>query len=135
MNITIKTIPHDQHRYPTAGDYWLNPDGSLEIRVSDSGNWKYDALVAVHELVEVLQTESAGIKEPDIMAFDKLFEKECEAGQNGDDEPGDDPRAPYRKQHVFAECIERLVAQELGVNWDEYDESLMKLWRPKDKPN
>lgn len=131
MNISIKVIPHDQQRYPTVGDYWLNPDGSLEIRVSESGNWKYDALVAVHELIEVLQTESAGIKEPESMAFDQLFERECEAGQHGDEEPGDDPRAPYREQHIFAECVERLLAQRLGVNWSEYDVALMKLWRPK----
>jgi|ERR1035437_7107334 hypothetical protein len=131
MNITIKTIPHDQHRYPTVGDYIIRGEADIEILVSKTEDWRYDALVAVHELIEVLQTEYAGIKEPDIMAFDLKFEKECDAGQHGDDEPGDDPRSPYRAQHIFAECIERLLAQRLGVTWEEYDAALMKLWRPK----
>ena len=30
------------------------------------------------------------------------------------------PRAPYYKQHVFAEKIERLLATELGVDWSAY---------------
>jgi hypothetical protein len=41
-----------------------------------------------------------------------------------DTEPGDDPRAPYHKQHVFAENIERLLAAELGVDWSAYDKEV-----------
>lgn len=132
MNINIKTIPHSDHRYPTCGDYWFEENGTLEIRVSDVGDWRYEALVALHELVEVLQTEHKGIREQDIMAFDKMFEQECAEGKHGsDDEPGADPRAPYRKEHFFAEAIERLVSQRLDVDWEEYDKSLMDVWRPK----
>jgi hypothetical protein len=40
------------------------------------------------------------------------------------EKPGDDPRAPYHKQHVFAENIERLLAAELGVDWSAYDKEV-----------
>jgi hypothetical protein len=36
-------------------------------------------------------------------------------------EPGDDAKAPYHREHVFATKIERLLAVELGVNWRDYD--------------
>lgn len=126
--IVIKTIPKSEHRYPTVGDYWRDPDGTLQIRVSEMGNKDYEALVALHELIEIILTEKKGIKEPDIMAFDVQFEKEREEGLHGeDDEPGEAPNSPYRKEHVLAECLERVVANELGVIWDEYGKTVMSL--------
>ncbi len=38
----------------------------------------------------------------------------------GEGEPGDDPRAPYYRQHQVASGIERLLAAELGVDWVTY---------------
>lgn len=130
MNIVIKTIPHSDHRYSTVGDYWFEDDGSLQIRVSDTGNWKHEALVALHEMVEVLLCKDRGISEPDIMAFDMAFEAKREPGN--EDEPGDDPAAPYGKEHRFAENLERLLAGELGVNWNQYDADLCKIWHKED---
>ena len=133
MNITIKTIPQKEQRYETIGDYWFIRKESpptnfnLEIRVSETGNWKYEALVAIHELVEVLLCKDRGISEPDIMAFDKAFEAKRKPDDK-DSEPGDDPAAPYGKEHRFAENIERLVAAELGVNWNTHDADLCKIW-------
>ena len=43
------------------------------------------------------------------------------------DEPGDTLQAPYHKEHMFAEKIERSVADELGVDWKEYSELTAKL--------
>lgn len=126
MKITIKTIPQAEQRYETIGDYWWNENGDLEIRVTDTGNWKYEALVALHEFVEVMLTKDRGITEPDIMAFDKAFEANRQPGNN--DEPGDDPKAPYGKEHRFAENLERLFAAELAVNWARYDDDLCKIW-------
>jgi hypothetical protein len=148
VNITIKTIPQKDQRYETIGDYWFDAacqgppkdHCDLEIRVSDTGNWKYEALLAIHELVEVLLCKDRRIAEPDIMAFDKAFEArrtglhggpEWSEGPAIDDEPGDDPAAPYGKEHRFAENIERLVAAELSVNWAQYDNDLFKIWHPK----
>src|SRR5579862_3622522 len=106
MNITIKTIPQSAQRYETIGDYWFDEAGNIELRVSDTGNWKYEALVALNELVEVLLCKERGISEPDIKAFDEAYEANRPAGDY-DSEPGDDPLAPYGKEHRFAENLER----------------------------
>jgi len=134
MNITIKTIPQKDHRYETIGDYWFTGDkptnsGDLEVRVSDVGDWRYELLVALHELVEVALLKHKGVSEPVIMAFDEAFEAKRARGEVGvNDEPGDASEAPYRDEHRFAENLERLMAQRLGVNWDDYDKHLEKHW-------
>lgn len=120
MKIVIETILHDQQRYETCGDYWNDPDGTKQVRVSDLGDRRMEFLVALHELIEWALCEDRGIAEPDIKAFDEAH--------LDSDEPGALPDAPYRKEHAFAECIERLVARELGVDWAEYDARIEALF-------
>lgn len=132
LKIRIETIPHDRQRYPTVGDYWDDPDGTLQVRISDVGDRRLELLVALHELIECELCRQRGIAEPDIMAFDLAFEKEIEAGERDDDEePGDDPRAPYHREHVYATNVERMLAYEMGVNWDEYGERLDELYEAR----
>src|SRR5690242_9026174 len=116
MKIVIETIPHEQQRYPTCGDYWLDPDGTLQIRVSKLPSPDQEHLIAVHELVEAILVGAAGIPFSAVDRFDKLFEAERESGKHGTAEPGDDPRAPYRNAHCVATGIERLVAGCLRVD-------------------
>src|SRR5664280_805781 len=111
MEISIKTIPHNQQRYETVGDYWWDENGNLQIRVSDMGNQDFEYLVAEHELKEAYLCKKRGIKEPDIMAFD--------IAHPDSDEPGAEPDAPYYKEHMFASAIEMLIAEQLNVNWQE----------------
>lgn len=125
MRIVIDTIPHDQHRYPTVGDWWFDADGSLQIRVSEMGNTDYEVLVGVHELVEVLLCKKRGISDEEVSAFDKAFEA-CRTEGNVD-EPGDEPAAPYHHEHGFATGVERLLASALEVNWKTYEEALEAL--------
>jgi hypothetical protein len=120
MKIVVETIPHGAQRYPTVGDYWEDPDGVMQIRVSEMEDWRYVILVAVHELAEMMLTRWRGISEEAIGEFDMEFEKKRELGL-AVGEPGDDPRAPYRREHFFATSIERLLAAELGVDWAEYE--------------
>ena len=128
MKIVIETIPHKEMRYDTVGDYWIDPDGTMQIRVSDMGNWKYELLVAIHELVEQNLCLDRGIKEEDISNFDIQFEKDREEGKRSKEaEPGDDPAAPYRKEHFTATNIERILCEALGVNWKEYDDKVLSL--------
>lgn len=128
MNIHIETIPHDQHRYPTCGDWWVDDQGNLQIRVSDMGNPDYEALVALHELIEVLLCKKRGITTAQVDEFDKQFEKDREAGKHGeDDEPGDHPDAPYKKEHFFATNVEALMSAELGVDFKTYESAIHAL--------
>jgi len=116
----IETIPHEMQRYPTVGDYWLDEAGVEQIRVSEMMDWRYEVLVAVHEIVEMALTRHRGIAEQDITEFDIKFEQDKEKGLIGG-EAGDNVNAPYRKEHFFATNLERLLAGELDVNWFEYD--------------
>jgi hypothetical protein len=119
MRINIEVIPHEQQRYPTVGDYWTE-NGVQEVRVSRLPDWRYEILVAVHELIELAITRHRGISEESISEFDVVFERAREAMQ-ASGEPGDHPDAPYRREHFFATNLERLLAAELDVDWFEYE--------------
>lgn len=128
MNIEIKKIPDSKQRYPTVGDYWFDPNGDIHIRISDMQNKDYEFLVAVHELVEAYLTQKRGITEDSISAFDIKFEEERQAGLHGiDEEPGYAHNAPYKNEHFIAEAIERIVANQLGVDWGAYNKTIMEL--------
>ncbi len=89
---------------------------------------RYVFLVALHELVEYELCRMKGIGDHQVVAFDRRFEKERLVGLHEVwEEPGDDPRAPYGKEHRFATMIERLVAQKLAVKWPEYEKSVIAL--------
>lgn len=124
----ISVIPHDQHRYETVGDYFVDKDGVNQFRVSDMGNEDYEFLVAIHELIEEHLTRRRGLTEPEIMAFDEMLEKERAEGKHSDsDEPGFDARAPYQKEHTIATGIEQMLAGHMGIDWNKYDETVMGL--------
>jgi hypothetical protein len=130
LHIYIDTIPHVEQRYPTVGDYWVQPGLDTfptrhEIRVSEMQDRDYEFLVALHELVEMYLCEKRGISEESITQFDKDFESKRAKGNV--DEPGNSLAAPYHAEHIFATTIEQLVAAELGVNWDDYDKTVNEL--------
>ncbi len=124
MNIRILSIPHKQQRYETVGDYF-RADGQLQVRVSKMSNWRYEACVLVHELVEIFIVKHQGIEFIEIDKFDKQFEKRRKRGNT--DEPGDDKRSPYRMAHCVATGVERILAAILGVCWKEYEEEINSL--------
>jgi len=133
--ITIETIPHNRQLYPTAGDYCRDEDGDLHIFVSDTGNPLFNALIGLHELVEVMAMERRGIPLQASTDFDLIYEKEREEGKHSEsDEPGDDPRSPYLKEHRLASIVEMLVALDLDVNWDEYGAAVDKLFKNEPLP-
>lgn len=117
MKILIETTPHLKQRYNTVGDWYVEGD-IVCIRVSQLGNWRYEALIAVHELFEYLLCTHDGITQETVDQFDKTY-----LG----DEPGDDPFAPYRSQHCFATGIERMLAAALDVGWKQYEDVLDRV--------
>ncbi len=125
MRIEFKVIPHEQQRYPTVGDYWLDENGVWQFRVSDMGNPIYEKAVLLHEFIEWSLTQQRGISEESISEFDIEFEKNR---QDGDiSECGDSPDAPYRLEHRFAENIERQFIHESGIVWADYDNTVCNL--------
>lgn len=117
MNVTIRVIPHEDQRYKTCGD-WFYGNGDLVVCVSDTGDWRSNTLVAVHELVEALLCKDVISQE----AVDKFDMEHPEL-----DDPGDDPRAPYQFEHCFATSVERMLAAALKYPWRLHEERLSKL--------
>jgi hypothetical protein len=108
-------------RYRTVGDWFLNvPRDYLVIQVTDTGNWKYNVLVAVHELIEAILCLHDGVTEKQVNKFDLEHQD--------DDDPGTHPKAPYHKQHLIAMGIEMTLAALLGVKWRVYEETLDRIY-------
>jgi hypothetical protein len=127
VNILIKVIPHAQQRYDTVGD-WIFQGDTLFITISDMGDDRYNQLVGYHEYIEAILCKAAGIKEEDVTAFDIKFEEWRASGNVGAfDEPGNHNASPYYQQHQIATQYEMLLARELGVDWDAYDEAVNSL--------
>ena len=130
LDIHIKTIPHWKQIYNTVGNYFGKK--KKHVLVSDLKNETYELAVALHELIEQHLTELDGIPLKAIDDFDIQFEKEYKEGlHKAEDEPGDDPRAPYYAAHQFATAIERLFVQQSGFTWRDYEDFVTKVWRQK----
>ena len=118
MNILLRTVPHSAQRYDTVGDYYEQGD-QLQLTVSAMRNNDYELLVAVHELVEQHLCKQHGIKHKDIDRFDLTYP--------GPGEPGNSQRCPYHQEHLAATRIEKRLAKELGVDWQQYNKTVMEL--------
>lgn len=130
--VKILTVDHKDQRYDTVGDWYYEhtiQDGEcLIIKVSKMSDWRYEFLVAAHELVEVVLCRHAGISQKVVDNFDMRFEdKRAESKTDNFDEPGDEPNAPYRFQHCIATGVERLLAGILGVSWKKYEAEINSL--------
>jgi hypothetical protein len=147
MQVRIRTIPHEGQRYPTTGDHRIftgqaiqgsfDIDDVLEVTVSCMGDWRYEMLVGVHELVESLLCKKNGVKEESIDRFDMLYEDAreknrdffpCGCAMSATSEPGDDIHSPYRHEHRAATLVEQFLAEKLGVDWTQYEAANLALY-------
>lgn len=133
MKIIIETIPHSEQKfhgdgepYDTVGNWWFEKDEDggevLQMRISDMSDWRKEACVAYHELLEALACKANGITPEAVDAFDEKWEE-----HDGMDEPGDDPAAPYYWQHQQAMVSEQHLANCLGLQWKEYETAVFAL--------
>jgi hypothetical protein len=125
MKISVVLIPHVEQRYPTCGDWTYDKEG-LKVSVSDCSDPRVDACIAVHEIVEALICKFKGVTQQMVDRFDMEYEEERKMGRvNG--EPGDDRDAPYYSAHQVATAVERLLAREIYLNWEEYEKKVGNL--------
>lgn len=115
-SLIIDILPRDRMRYDTAGDYFI-ADGALVFQIADSGNDVWNRLVLIHELIEHLLIEKAGIPIEVIDAYDMAY--------SGEGEPGDEADCPYREAHSVATGVERLLCGLLGIHWASYDKEMI----------
>lgn len=125
MNVTVKTIKHEDQRYETVGDWQNKKNGDLDITVSDLGDWKMNFLIAFHEQIEAVLCRDRCISQEDVDNFDKEYEARRPEGDTS--EPGDSPLASYNREHVFATKLEKKLARELNVDWRKYEETINSL--------
>lgn len=163
-NVYIQTIDHKDQRYETVGDWyqgqlWGEDGGEVSgrecngdtdiISISKIGNWRYEILVGIHELVELILCRHAGVSEESVTEFDEAFEAaRINAASNAKDgwfhfmnewyepnaEPGDSLLAPYYMQHQTATYVERLIARKLGVDWTTYEKALEEVGNAPSTP-
>lgn len=123
-NIISCSVSPESQRYPTCGDYWED-EHSLQFRITKQPISKWEAAVFLHEFVEFMLSKDRGITEQEITDFDLKWETMNKRGLNREEEPGDEVEAPYHKEHEFAKKLEKMFADELGINWEEYNENLI----------
>ena len=123
--VVITVIPHKEQRYDTPGDWWIDGDNVLQIRVSEMSDVRSSMAVAIHELISATICTADGITASEIDEFDFEFEQNRQPGDNS--EPGDDPNAPNHKAFTTAFPIERQVVEAMGMDWNEHDETVNAL--------
>ena len=125
QGINLKIIPHNEQRYPTVGDWWTDDNDIWQIRVSKLSDWRYEFLVFFHEVLEMAYCKWNNISQSDVDLFDIEYENNRKEGDIS--EPGDNKNAPYYLGHQIANICEKIAAQFLGVNWQEYDNEVVNL--------
>ena len=138
LAVTMHTVPHGQQRYNTAGDWRVHDDEfascagvdpgdpsrvttvtTIRVTVSDLGDEKMEAAVMLHELVEAFLCRWRGVREEDVMAFDLAHPEHAD--------PGLLPAAPYHREHMAADALERIFCQLAGISWPEYEAAIEAL--------
>lgn len=120
-SVSIETVTTKSMRYRTVGDWFFTEPGVLKIQVADTGNWIYNMLVAIHELIEVCLCAHKGIEQKSVDAFDMAHED--------DEDPGSHPKAPYHDQHMIALSVEMMLSVAFGIKWRPYEYVLEKTFK------
>lgn len=97
------------------GDWFHDKDGVIHLVVSNMGYPELESLVLGHEFDEATMCIKNGVTGEAVTAFDAQF-KEGEY-----DEAGNDPAAPYHKEHMAAMENEKRKCEVMGIDWDWYD--------------
>lgn len=116
--------PRTQMRFTTAGD-WTQQDGVYEIWICETADWRMQAIVLFHELIELLWCHKNGVTAKDADIFDAKWEAELEKGIHKPwEEAGFAADCPYGPGHRLGVKAEKLGCFALGMKWGTY----VKFW-------
>jgi hypothetical protein len=125
LDIKITTVPKHLIRAEQSGDWWFNNDFISAAVLEGFYPPDYELMIGIHEVIEAWLCRKLGITDEQVVKFDTMYEAERQAGKHQDnDEPGDDPRSPYRLAHMAATHVERAVGSALDVSWKEHERLL-----------
>ena len=140
-DLCISVVPPEQIRNSDVGDWFKPVYGVRAIYVSDFRDYLrrarpylteaqvvyrsecYALLIGTHELTELHLCIRDGVTQEAVDNWD---------AQCDDEDPGLNPAAPYHKQHVAALAVEQILARELGVDWEEYNDDIVGLTTESD---
>jgi hypothetical protein len=105
---------------PATGN-WSGNNGRLTIAVSATGDWRYELLMAIHQVVEAVLCRHRGVSAKAVTAFTAAYE--LERTPTDVSIAGMARTAPHYREHVFATVIEKLMAHQLGVTWRDYEKA------------
>lgn len=124
MNVSIRVINESAHRpFISGADWFFDDRGDLQVRVSKLSDWRREMCLAFHEAVEAVLCKFHGVSQKAVDAFDQQYEQTHASDLNA----GDDPLAPYQREHNTATAVERILAGELFVQWKNYDDELAAI--------
>jgi hypothetical protein len=127
--IQIEIIPHSSQRYQTCGDWFLDENGVMQVRISNLGTEIENFMVAIHEVIELVLLRNKGITDKDIDKFDFEFEERVKRGEAGrNDEPGFASDSPYLQEHTLATSVELQMCALAKINWNEYSTKIENLF-------
>ena len=130
------TLPWKQLRsWPDLGDWQTNSDYSpAVIACADTGSSISNMGILVHEQHECFLCWLHGVKEEDVTAFDQWFFKQQEEGLIEKHlEPGHDARAPYHREHVCAERMEKQFVEDCGMSWSQHTRNCESIYKCQGK--
>jgi len=131
LKINIRTKPMEKMRIKDVGDYYWTispvPEENIwKIVVAEMENPDYEFLIALHEFIESYLLKRRGIDFRVVDEYDEKFEKE--KGKSPKNAiAGEQKDCPYRREHIFATKIEKIIAKYLKVNWKKYEKYLDNL--------
>lgn len=127
MKIIIQSVPPHLIRSNQSGD-WSYTEDSILALVDEGLPPESQVAIGIHEVIEAWRCREREITDREVCAFDDQYEAERKEGKhNPNDEPGDDPAAPYRGQHMDATHAERAVCHALGITWQEHERAVQQL--------
>ena len=121
LTIFVRSIPMSWNLFSTAGNWGVGEDGSILVTLTETSDWRYQAIVLMHEMTEIFWCKNNAVTGEACDAFDAIWEKELNSGiHRPEEEAGFDKRCPYRGGHVWGARIEHLFCWILGVKWRVY---------------
>jgi len=122
MKIIIETIDHCSQRDPDAiGDWHIEKDNCIVVRVSKMDDPISELAVAIHELQEAFLCWRKGVSEEEVNLFDFRWAENFKNKLTQSDEPGGEPDAPYHWEHQASNQTENTFVLSCGMSLKEHD--------------
>ena len=143
LGVSIVVLPLACMRIPGQVGDWILQGRTISVAVADTGNWRCNFLLALHEAVEARLCVRHGVQQVVVDEWDQryaarrarqLFEARASglvdaqfAAEVWPEEAGDAPMAPYHREHVWATHVERVASLLLLVRWQGYERVLRRM--------